>query len=114
MSLHYVESNHLSRPILLIIPVSGIQTTVVCVVLYKIRKYFYLLPSTVLMNRGGGGGGGAELFMCPYPLKVQARLSRDQRLATQSRVSGGWRGRDEQNHNLTLNTISIINHIFDS
>ena len=26
--------------------------------------------------------------MCPYPLKVQARPPRDQRLATQSRVSG--------------------------
>ena len=31
---------------------------------------------------------GAELFPCPYPLKVQARPPRDQRLATQSRVSG--------------------------
>ena len=25
---------------------------------------------------GGGGGWGAELFPCPYPLKVQARPSR--------------------------------------
>ena len=37
---------------------------------------------------GGGGGGSAELFTCPYPLKVQARPPRNQRLATQSRVSG--------------------------
>ena len=35
-----------------------------------------------------GGGGGRELLTCPYPLKVQARLPRDQRLAMQSRVSG--------------------------
>ena len=38
------------------------------------------------------GGGGAELFKCPYPLKVQARPPRDQILATQSRVSG-WEGK---------------------
>ena len=31
----------------------------------------------------GWGWGGAELFTCPYPLKVQARLPRDQTLATQ-------------------------------
>ena len=36
-----------------------------------------------------GGGGGAELFKCPYPHKVQAHPPPDQRLATQSRVSGG-------------------------
>ena len=41
----------------------------------------------------GGGGGRAELFTCPYPLKVQARPLRDQRLATQSRVS--WREEKE-------------------
>ena len=35
-----------------------------------------------------GGGGGAQLFTCPYPLKVQARPPRDQRQAVQSRVSG--------------------------
>ena len=34
------------------------------------------------------GGGGAELFPCPYPPKVQARTSRDQRPAPRSRVSG--------------------------
>ena len=34
------------------------------------------------------GGGGGELFTCPYPLKIQARPPREQRLATQSRVSG--------------------------
>ena len=34
-------------------------------------------------------GGWAELFTCSYPLKVQARLPRDHRMATQSRVSGG-------------------------
>ena len=43
---------------------------------------------------GGVGGGvgvdGGELFTCPYPLKVQARPIGDQRLATQSRVSGGF------------------------
>ena len=33
-------------------------------------------------------GEGAEVFTCPYPLKFQARPPRDQRLATQSRVSG--------------------------
>ena len=39
------------------------------------------------------GGGGGELFTCPYPLKVQARPPRDQRLATQSKVFGaGARG----------------------
>ena len=38
---------------------------------------------------GAGGGGGAELFTRPYPLKVQSRPPHDQRLATQSRVSGG-------------------------
>ena len=37
---------------------------------------------------GGGGGEGAELFPCPYPPKVRARPPRDQRPATQSRVSG--------------------------
>ena len=36
----------------------------------------------------GGGGEGAELFTCPYPLKVQARPPRDQRLAAQSGASG--------------------------
>ena len=36
----------------------------------------------------GGGGGRAELFTCPYPMKVQAPPPRDQRLATQYRVSG--------------------------
>ena len=36
------------------------------------------------------GGGGAELFTYPYPLKVQARQSLDQRLATQSRDSGRY------------------------
>ena len=41
----------------------------------------------------GGGGGGGELFTCPYPLKVQARPPRDQRLAIQSKVFGaGARG----------------------
>ena len=30
---------------------------------------------------------GSELFTYPYPLKVQARPSRNQRLATQSKVS---------------------------
>ena len=38
--------------------------------------------------RGGGGGGRAELLTCPYPLNVQARTPRNQRLAAQSRVSG--------------------------
>ena len=33
-------------------------------------------------------GWGTEQYTCPYPLKVQARPPRDQRLATQSRVSG--------------------------
>ena len=32
-------------------------------------------------------GSGAKLFTCPYPLKVQTRPPRDQRRATQSRVS---------------------------
>ena len=46
----------------------------------------------MLAVRGGGGGGresacGAEIFMCLYSLKVQARPPRDQRLATQSSVS---------------------------
>ena len=35
-----------------------------------------------------GRGGGAELFTCLYPLKVQARPPQDQRLTTQSSVSG--------------------------
>ena len=40
------------------------------------------------MHMGGGGGGNwAKPFYCPYPLKVQACPPRDQRLATQSRVS---------------------------
>ena len=34
------------------------------------------------------GGAGAKLFPCPYSRKVQARPSRDQRLAPRSRVSG--------------------------
>ena len=41
-----------------------------------------------LLGWGGGGGGGggvsAELFTWPYPLTVQARPPRDQRLAIQS------------------------------
>ena len=36
----------------------------------------------------GWVGGRAELFTCPYPLEVQARPPRDQRLATPSRISG--------------------------
>ena len=36
------------------------------------------------------GGGGERLFTCPYPLKVQARPTRDQRLDTQSRISVGF------------------------
>ena len=36
----------------------------------------------------GAGGGGAELFTCPYSIKVQARTPQYQRLATQSSVSG--------------------------
>ena len=35
-----------------------------------------------------GGGGAGQLFKCSYSLKVQERPPRDQRLATQSRVSG--------------------------
>ena len=38
---------------------------------------------------GWVGGGGAELFACPYPLKVQAHPPQDQRLATQTR-RGCW------------------------
>ena len=38
---------------------------------------------------GGGRKGVAKLFTCPYPLKVQAPPLRDQRLATEFRVSGG-------------------------
>ena len=44
--------------------------------------------------RGGGvrvwvgGGGGGRVFTCPYLLKVQTCPPRDQRLDTQSRVSG--------------------------
>ena len=45
--------------------------------------------STAIAVRSGGGG--TELFMCPYTPNVQARPPRDQRLATQSRVSG-WEG----------------------
>ena len=41
-----------------------------------------------VMKGVGGGGGGAELFTCPYPLKVQACPPQDQRLATQSWVLG--------------------------
>ena len=37
---------------------------------------------------GGGGGGGGELFPCPYPLNVQTRPPRDQKLATRYKVSG--------------------------
>ena len=33
-------------------------------------------------------GGGGELLTCPYPLKVQVRPPRDQRLAIRSKVSG--------------------------
>ena len=47
---------------------------------------FWMLKSRVCVCVWRGGGGG--LFTCPYPLKVQARPPRDQRLATQSRVSG--------------------------
>ena len=45
-------------------------------------------------NRGGGlltcplMGGGRGLLTCLYPLKVQACPPRDQRLATQSKISG--------------------------
>ena len=45
------------------------------------------LPSLGCQTAMGGVGGGGELFMCPYPLKVQAHPPQDQRLATQSRVS---------------------------
>ena len=38
------------------------------------------------------GGWGAELFTCPYPLKVQGCPSRDQILATQSRGGKGKKG----------------------
>ena len=30
------------------------------------------------------GGGGSKLFICPYPLKVQARPPRDKRLGYRS------------------------------
>ena len=39
----------------------------------------------------GVWGCVAELFTRPYPFKVQTRPPRDQRLATQSKVSG-WGG----------------------
>ena len=39
-----------------------------------------------------GCGGVPELFTRPYPFKVQTRPPRDQRLATQSKVSGGGGG----------------------
>ena len=39
---------------------------------------------------GGEGEGEAELFTCPYPLKVHARPPRDQRVATQSMFSGQY------------------------
>ena len=48
-------------------------------------------PPPPLQRIGGGGEGGGrgegQLFTCPYPLKVQARPPRDQKLALQSRVS---------------------------
>ena len=43
----------------------------------------------------GWGGWGADLFLCPYPPKVQARPPRDQRPVRglgASSVQGGWGG----------------------
>ena len=48
----------------------------------RARRVFHALKG------GGGGGGEEELFTCPYPLKVQACPSRDQRPALRSRVTG--------------------------
>ena len=54
---------------------------------YRIHKG---VNATVQFAMGVGGWGwvGAELFTCPYPMKVQARPPRDHKLASQSRVSG--------------------------
>ena len=50
----------------------------------KFRSKYLILFKVCLL----GGGGGAELFLCPYPPKVQACPPRDQRPASQSIVSG--------------------------
>ena len=44
--------------------------------------------ATLLVSGWGWWGGGAELFTCPYPLKVQTHPPREQTLATQTRASG--------------------------
>ena len=36
----------------------------------------------------GGEGGGSELLTCPYPLMVQTRPRRDQRLALRTKYRG--------------------------
>ena len=54
--------------------------------------------STAITGRGWGEGGRAQLLTCPYPLKVQARPPRDQRLAIRSRDSG--QGEDDERENL--------------
>ena len=40
----------------------------------------------------------AQLFLCPYPLKVQARPPRDQKLAPQSKISGQGEKEDERDN----------------
>ena len=81
----------------------GIQTVCITLTLLLLRvlrhwtagtesyfgtSYFPIHRYVFMAQTWRGGGGGAELFVCPYPLKVQVRPPRDQILATQSRVSG--------------------------
>ena len=60
--------------------------------LFKKIKTLVIKTKSILKTREvipkQGGVGGAELFPCPYPLKVQERPPQDEKLASQSKVLG--------------------------